>query len=143
MTQEAAATRLHALTSRDTKAAQKTPFLVRSLPAWFCSAMLKDQRDIPMLCYTLEIALVLGTTFTTTLLSTPGSWLRTVATLAHICVAMPLYMERFILLMHFAEHRPIFVFKPLNMIYEMVMAPLFGIPLGAYRLHHVHMHHVR
>ena len=58
-----------------------------------------------------------------------------------------LYLQRFILAMHYSTHRRLF--KPgsfagetLNRLNICLYAPMFGIPCNTYRLHHIVMHHV-
>eukprot|EP01129_Flabellula_baltica_P001355 TRINITY_DN11235_c0_g1_i1.p1 TRINITY_DN11235_c0_g1~~TRINITY_DN11235_c0_g1_i1.p1 ORF type:complete len:371 (+),score=82.56 TRINITY_DN11235_c0_g1_i1:49-1161(+) len=54
------------------------------------------------------------------------------------------FTQRFILMLHFSEHRK--VFRPeydyLNKVNPIVFAPFFGIPSGVYAMHHCIMHHI-
>eukprot|EP00927_Polykrikos_kofoidii_P014483 TRINITY_DN16347_c0_g1_i1.p1 TRINITY_DN16347_c0_g1~~TRINITY_DN16347_c0_g1_i1.p1 ORF type:complete len:454 (-),score=37.03 TRINITY_DN16347_c0_g1_i1:164-1468(-) len=54
-----------------------------------------------------------------------------------------MWVQRFILMMHYAEHKP--MFQPqvafLRYIMPWIMAPFYGIPVGMYRTHHILMHH--
>ena len=65
---------------------------------------------------------------------------------AYLVVFNGLYLQRFILAMHYSTHRRLF--KPgffndlVNKSIVTVLAPIFGIPSNAYGLHHVTMHHV-
>merc|ERR1719235_278129 len=58
-----------------------------------------------------------------------------------------LFEERFILLLHYYSHRPIFKRSKnnqntfLNNYVNWVLTPFYGIPAGVYKLHHVIMHH--
>lgn len=52
------------------------------------------------------------------------------------------FFERFVLALHNATHRSIFVMPLANQLPEFVMAPFFGIPAGLYRTHHISIHHV-
>ena len=56
-----------------------------------------------------------------------------------------MYLQRFILMMHYAEHRKLFS-KPYHPIGQYFLSGFlccfFGIPPGMYRLHHVVMHHI-
>uniref|UniRef100_A0A383V8J9 Fatty acid desaturase domain-containing protein n=2 Tax=Tetradesmus obliquus TaxID=3088 RepID=A0A383V8J9_TETOB len=64
--------------------------------------------------------------------------------LAYFLVNYVLFLQRFLLTLHYTEHRKLF--KPscgwLNHLAPYLLSPLFGVPAGAYRLHHVVMHHV-
>ena len=56
-----------------------------------------------------------------------------------------MYLQRFILMMHYAEHRKLFqepYHKVLQYLLPCVVCPFFGMPPGMYRLHHVIMHHI-
>jgi len=53
-----------------------------------------------------------------------------------------LFMERFILMMHFSSHRPIFKSEALVDFLTSVVAPIFGVPCGVYKVHHCLMHHI-
>ncbi|KAK9820238.1 hypothetical protein WJX72_007814 [[Myrmecia] bisecta] len=54
-----------------------------------------------------------------------------------------LFLQRFLLALHFSEHRRLFqpAYGVLNKVIPMLLAPLFGVPSGMYRLHHCIMHH--
>lgn len=71
------------------------------------------------------------------------SWLG----LAHLAITDILFAARFILTLHFSEHRKLFskrssVGNALSMVPPYVIAPFMGIPSGMYNLHHVVMHHL-
>ena len=56
-----------------------------------------------------------------------------------------MYLQRFILMMHYAEHRKLFkepYHSVLQYLLPCVICPFFGMPPGMYRLHHVIMHHI-
>lgn len=53
-----------------------------------------------------------------------------------------LFLQRFILLMHYAEHRKLFKSPLLWPVTTCLIAPFFGVPPGFYWMHHVVMHHV-
>jgi len=53
-----------------------------------------------------------------------------------------LYEQRFILTLHFASHKAVFASKWFDHYLQYIVCPFFGIPSGAYRAHHVVMHHV-
>jgi hypothetical protein len=54
--------------------------------------------------------------------------------------------SRFMLTLHVTQHRQLFRPTPLgaalNQLAPYALAPLYGLPAGAYRLHHCIMHHV-
>jgi hypothetical protein len=65
----------------------------------------------------------------------------------YFAVFNAVFMQRFILAMHYSTHRRLF--KPgtwagetLNKLNICLYAPMFGIPCNTYRLHHIVMHHV-
>jgi len=63
--------------------------------------------------------------------------------LLYVVVFYALYLQRFILTLHFSSHRKLFAKgNPLNGYSQYVLAPFFGIPAGSYYFHHVIMHHV-
>uniref|UniRef100_A0A7S3X0U9 Fatty acid desaturase domain-containing protein n=1 Tax=Strombidinopsis acuminata TaxID=141414 RepID=A0A7S3X0U9_9SPIT len=109
--------------------------------------MLKDQRDVPMLCLMLNIveALAIGVPliYGLNLWQPPLPLLtRNLAGLAYVVTNVVLFQERFTLCLHFASHRAIFHNEMLNGILNWAFAPFFGVPCGVYKLHHVIMHHV-
>lgn len=97
---------------------------------------LRDPRD-------LALALLLTNICLTTL---PGAVL-VLLTRSHIVGALycalnsALYLEPFLLALHFGTHRPVFRAARANLLAPVLLAPLFGLPPGLYRAHHVHMHH--
>mmetsp|Transcript_11959 Transcript_11959/g.27969 ORF Transcript_11959/g.27969 Transcript_11959/m.27969 type:complete len:381 (-) Transcript_11959:158-1300(-) len=110
-------------------------------------SLLKDERDLPMVSLQLNILQVLipgvATVFYVNT-QVPGLSLfwRNIVGLAYIVTLDVLFLERFILMMHFAAHRSIFKINALNEAVTWVLAPFFGIPCGLYKLHHVVMHHI-
>lgn len=120
----------------------RTPFLVDAL-----LPLLKDKRDEPMLCLQLNILLVV----------LPGMYLvfwvhlndvpmphvtRNLVGLVYVVATLVLFLERFVLFLHFSSHRTIFKYEILNHFIVWCMAPMFGVPAGVYKLHHVVMHHI-
>ena len=113
--------------------------LPRSLERWVVDTMMKDPRDAAMLS---TMANILMTTLPlAALLFVYPSHLLGVAIVAFNLIT---WMERYILMLHYAEHRGIFVNKYWmgNKILPWILAPFFGIPPGMYPLHHVVMHHI-
>merc|ERR1712216_872201 len=66
--------------------------------------------------------------------------------LAHLFIVYFFFLQRFILMLHYSEHRHMFktgsVFAALHAYAPYVLCPFFGLPSGCYRLHHVIMHHL-
>jgi hypothetical protein len=64
----------------------------------------------------------------------------------YVVVFNVLYLQRFILAMHYSTHKRLF--KPgffsdiVNKSIIVLVAPIFGIPSNTYWLHHIVMHHV-
>merc|ERR1719171_2305142 len=59
------------------------------------------------------------------------------------CVLLFVFLERFILMLHFASHKAIFKNRVLQDAMTYFLPPFFGIPPGkVYYLHHVIMHHI-
>lgn len=119
-----------------------TPVLVDKL-----APLLKDQRDVPMLCLLLNIAefVVCGVTFIygLNLYWAPNNLLvRNLAGLVYVVTLLLLFMERFLLCLHFSSHRVIFHNNALNTVITWLYTPFFGVPCGVYKLHHVIMHHI-
>lgn len=120
----------------------RTPLLVTAM-----SPLLKDQRDVPMLCLLLNIIeFVVPGVF---LLYGLNLWspalpvaLRHLVGLVYFLALVLSFQERFTLMLHFASHRGLFKNEVLNSSLNWVVAPFFGIPCGVYKLHHVVMHHI-
>mmetsp|Transcript_124612 Transcript_124612/g.360459 ORF Transcript_124612/g.360459 Transcript_124612/m.360459 type:complete len:380 (-) Transcript_124612:66-1205(-) len=120
----------------------RTPVLVDKMVP-----MLKDERDVPMLCLLLNIVQVVvpGAIFVygVNLLKPPMDLLTcNLCGLGYMVAILILFQERFTLCIHFASHRSIFHNEALNLLIGWVVAPFFGIPCGIYKLHHVVMHHI-
>jgi fatty acid desaturase len=120
----------------------RTPFLVDVL-----SPLLKDQRDVPMLCLMLNImeALLPGAILVYSICLWQPPWpllVRNIVGLAYVVVILLGFQERFILMLHFSSHRSVFNNDALNGILNWGFAPFFGIPCGVYKLHHCIMHHI-
>ena len=101
--------------------------------------MLNDRRDTIMLSTIMNMVLVTGA------LEAALWWHPShLAGLAvHVCNLL-LFAERFILMLHYSAHLPIFKprFAPLNHFLQVVAAPFYGLPMGMYHAHHVVMHHI-
>lgn len=118
----------------------KTPFL-----SDYLMPMLKDQRDEPMMHLMLNMVEVIVPgafcVFAVNLLGL-SPMIRHLTGLAHVLVIVVFFLERFMLMMHYASHRSLFHNKDLNGILVWCFAPFMGIPCGMYHLHHVIMHHI-
>jgi len=107
--------------------------------------LLKDKRDEPMLHLMLNIAefvipsvtLIYAVNF-----AAMPSWVRHLIGLTHMVMMLVLFLERFMLMMHFSSHRTIFSNHILNELLVVLYAPFFGVPMAVYKLHHVIMHHI-
>mmetsp|Transcript_137643 Transcript_137643/g.326062 ORF Transcript_137643/g.326062 Transcript_137643/m.326062 type:complete len:375 (-) Transcript_137643:161-1285(-) len=118
----------------------RTPLLADVL-----EPMLKDERDKPMLYLLLNIAQISFTSaFFVYYVNIQGwsAWARHLCGLAHVVTLLVLFLERFMLMMHFSSHRTIFRNEALNSAIVWIYAPFFGVPNGVYKLHHVIMHHI-
>lgn len=120
----------------------RTPLLVTAL-----TPLLKDERDVPMLCLTLNImqivlpgmALVYYVNLTDHALPL---FVRHLVGVAYVLMLLLGFQERFTLMLHFCSHRGAFHNNLLNKAFVWLFAPCFGIPCGVYKLHHVIMHHI-
>mmetsp|Transcript_136720 Transcript_136720/g.332361 ORF Transcript_136720/g.332361 Transcript_136720/m.332361 type:complete len:376 (+) Transcript_136720:279-1406(+) len=76
------------------------------------------------------------------------SWLKIGLGVAHLALVFGVFLQRFVLMLHFSEHRAVWTgptavgAKVLNNLNPVVLAPFFGMPSGMYYLHHVVMHHI-
>jgi len=121
-----------------------TPFLAAAL-----GKLLPDKRDMPMLYLQLNIIeyIVPGMLFLfyiNMMANPPPLYVRNILGLLYVVGNTLLFEERFILMLHYQSHRPIYDRKYgfLNDYVNWVLTPFYGIPSGVYKLHHVVMHHV-
>jgi len=124
-----------------------------SLPeSWkkhLCTHLLNDKRDYPLLLTFLQCILWLIFSSTVQIFLLPQNSWGYLWILVHIPVTWLLLAERFILAMHYAAHRPLFPKRGpyrhtawlLNNLPQMVLSNFWGMPSGAYYLHHIVMHH--
>jgi hypothetical protein len=122
----------------------RTPGLVSAL-----EGLLVDKRDLPMLCLQLNIAeyIIPGVSFLyyiNMMAAPPPLWVRNILGLLYVIGNTLLFQERFILMLHYQSHRPVFQrnLDFMNSYVNWVLTPFYGIPSGVYKLHHVVMHHV-
>lgn len=115
------------------------------------SAMLKrhlnDQRDAPMVDLILNVIayflVVIPLMFYLSLSTSPR--LRSCCHIVGILNVLLHYLgllPRFLLMLHYASHKPAFKSRSLNMLLLWVLPPLFGMPCGVYKPHHCTMHHI-
>lgn len=104
--------------------------------------ILNEKADIVMIHLIYNIILtVFGGAFLLFSMKNPSNWLG----FAYIAMTYGLYLQRFVLTLHFASHRYLFsgAQKPVfNFFLQYILCPFFGIPSGQYYLHHVVMHHI-
>jgi len=100
---------------------------------------LLDKRDLVMVRLMLNITVVmLPWALLLFYLRTFPAWLG----VGYLVVNYALFLQRFMLTLHFASHRRLFPKgSKLNNFAQYVLAPFFGLPSGAYYFHHVVMHH--
>jgi fatty acid desaturase len=112
--------------------------LPRAVEDWANRNMICDPRDTIMLSTMVNMFVVTGTL--SCLLFRFQSHKLGLFVLA---TNQFLWPQRFILMLHYAEHRPLFNQSFLLMRYIMpwLMAPFYGIPIGMYHTHHIAMHH--
>jgi len=120
----------------------RTPFLV----TW-AERLLRDTRDTPMLCLMMNILQLIVPAvpfiyYVNLKEDAPPLLVRNILGLIYWVSLVVLFQERFILMLHFLTHRPIFKIDVLNTLVNWIMVPFFGIPSGVYKLHHVVMHHI-
>jgi len=60
----------------------------------------------------------------------------------HLAMILVVYLQRFVLTLHFASHKSLFASPVFDLYVQYVISPFFGIPSGTYRSHHVVMHHI-
>ncbi|KAI7846206.1 hypothetical protein COHA_000276 [Chlorella ohadii] len=109
------------------------------------AALLEDPRDLPILFLYLNVLLTTAPAAALLFYAFPPAsrplphWLGA----AYLVVNYVLYLARFMLSLHYSQHRRLFRRElwPLNLLPPALLAPLFGVPSGMYYLHHCVMHH--
>mmetsp|Transcript_8941 Transcript_8941/g.23261 ORF Transcript_8941/g.23261 Transcript_8941/m.23261 type:complete len:422 (+) Transcript_8941:78-1343(+) len=112
--------------------------LPRAIEDWANRHLITDPRDTIMLS-TMANMFVCSGTLSAMLFRYPSHWFGLMVALSNAL----LWTQRFILMLHYAEHRPLFHKSVgfLRYVMPWVMAPFYGIPTGVYRTHHIVMHH--
>jgi fatty acid desaturase len=113
--------------------------------ARFIVSRLADERDAPIAFLFFDIVVTMVPAFVALFAIAPPSHLLGAA---YVATFDALYLQRFILAMHYSTHRRLLkrrdglVAAFFNRVNILLLAPLFGVPCGVYWLHHIVMHHV-
>jgi len=117
------------------------------MEAYIRDHMLTDDRELLTALTFLQVTVWAVFSAVVQLLLIPREW-SYYWVLPHLAVTWGLLAQRFILAMHYAAHRPIFSTKKcgavatvLNAIPQTLLSNYYGLPAGAYYLHHCVMHH--
>mmetsp|Transcript_30447 Transcript_30447/g.57388 ORF Transcript_30447/g.57388 Transcript_30447/m.57388 type:complete len:344 (+) Transcript_30447:92-1123(+) len=107
----------------------------------FLQALITDKRDAPVMYMLFNACAIMMPSAALLYLRPSHLW-----GLVYVITMYLLFLQRFILALHYSEHRGLFAKSKagayLNHVAPYVLCPLFGIPAGMYRLHHVVMHHI-
>lgn len=125
------------LVNQDIKAKRNEYFFPS--PDFLTNLLIKDPRDKPLwYCLWNVIAVTLLQLCSLPyLMNSPWYYIAIPTVIRFILLCAP----RFVLALHFASHRPIISPNWLNTLVLEIITPLMGIPCGAYRSHHIIMHH--
>lgn len=119
----------------------RTPYVIDKL-----APMMKDPRDEPLVCLQLNIVAVVipcvCALYGLNMYLDLSFLARTLIGLSYVVTLYGLFLERFILMLHFSSHRKVYNNDFLNGVVIWLFCPFFGIPCGLYKLHHVVMHHI-
>uniref|UniRef100_A0A6S9QD96 Fatty acid desaturase domain-containing protein n=1 Tax=Chrysotila carterae TaxID=13221 RepID=A0A6S9QD96_CHRCT len=127
--------------------------IIRLSPSYedfICSKLLCDARDLSILYVFAEVTLWLCFSITMQVIYLPKTFYSSrvaAGLILHFIGTWIGFGERFILAMHYASHRSLFsarlgiAAKVLNNFPQLVLSNFFGMPCGAYHLHHCIMHH--
>jgi len=151
-----ALSKLEQYTTHDKNAIRKE-YLFRPplVDVWIHNNLLRDGRDAPIAWLFINIlTITIPMAITLFYLDLPSSPLPHLLGLAYFIFNYVLFLQRFILALHYSQHRPLFtklhlnpnhpysyITTILNSIAPCFLAPFFGLPCGMYHLHHVSMHH--
>ncbi len=115
---------------------------------WICDTLLNDARDLRLFLTFMQVTLWLGFSSYVQLVLLPKDTRWSYLWLApHMVITWVILGQRFILAMHYAAHRPLFkpslglVASALNAFPLTILSNFYGMPCGAYYLHHCIMHH--
>ena len=101
--------------------------------------LLDNPKDEALLWALLNVALLVPPAAGLLVVCAPGSHL---AGAAYLVAVYGVFLQRFMLSLHFSQHRRLFR-KGLGAMNTLpaLLCPFFGLPPGVYRLHHCAMHH--
>jgi fatty acid desaturase len=105
---------------------------------------LKDERDEPM-AHLIANILVYNVVFLSSIIAAAlaqGTTSVVVLGLLNLVMHYGCFLGRFMLMLHYASHLTIFTSPLLNGMLHWFLPPLFGLPCGVYKSHHVIMHHI-
>lgn len=113
-----------------------------------CERLLHDARDLRLMLTFLQVTLWLAFSSYVQLALLPRNNYAYLYAAVHLPITWIVLGQRFILAMHYAAHRPLFspaklgvVAQLLNAFPLVVLSNFYGMPAGAYYLHHCIMHH--
>jgi len=118
--------------------------------AAICNHLLADARDLPVFLVLLQCTLWHAVSVTAQVCLLPDTIYSGRVVLAfalHFIGTWLVNGQRFILAMHYSQHRTLFAprlgvaGKLLGNVSQMLLAPFWGMPSGAYYVHHCIMHH--
>ena len=124
--------------------------LPKSWENYLCTNVLKDKRDYTLLLTFMQCTAWIIFSSLVQIFLLPQSGWGYLWLLVHIPITWAVLAERFILAMHYAAHRPLFPERGvkhstlawcLNNAPQLILANFWGMPSGAYYLHHIVMHH--
>jgi hypothetical protein len=103
--------------------------------------LINDGRDKIMVYLILNILLITVPLATLVFLVKPFS---TLLAIVYLVINYVCFLQRFILMLHFSEHKRLFKrnYNILNYIVPYFLSPFYGVPSGVYKLHHCVMHHI-
>jgi len=110
----------------------------RWLEEWAVSSgFICDPRDVVMVSLTANICIFLPLCHAL-LFCYPSRKLG----IAIVAFLSGVVLKRYVLMLHYSQHRRLFKHDIFRHFFPTVLAPFFGIPPGFYWLHHVVMHHI-
>jgi len=119
-------------------------FKMPSILVDLVTPLLINETDIIMIHLLYNICLVIfpSTLFLFWVLPTTTPLLSHFFGFFYVLVVLSLFFQRFILMLHFASHKPLFRSRFFDFFIQYIICPFFGLPSGVYRSHHVVMHHI-
>ena len=108
---------------------------------------LSDRRDAPALWLLVNVVAYAVPGTLAVYAVEPGTAAAHAAGAAYLAGLLVLFLQRFLLCLHVVEHRRLLRWRGVegaiaNGVPAFLLAPLFGVPSGMYRAHHIAMHHV-